>query len=113
MSMLAGSRVIFACESCGSRLIKRTSTLVHKYLRNDIYVCDNPLCGASYSGHSELTGIASPSGVPMALPSELPPTPSFLRAQMQQAWKAGKGYNQLDLLDVIDAARSSTEPPHA
>ncbi|WP_313219507.1 ogr/Delta-like zinc finger family protein [Stenotrophomonas sp.] len=103
MSAVAGGRVIFSCESCDSRLIKRTSTLVHKYLRNDIYVCDNPLCGASYSGHSELTGIASPSGVPTALPSELPPTPSFLRAQMQLAWKAGKGYIQLDLLDAIDA----------
>ncbi|WP_448132785.1 ogr/Delta-like zinc finger family protein [Stenotrophomonas rhizophila] len=113
MSAVAGVRVIFSCEACGSRLIKRTSALAHKYLRNDIYVCENPLCGACYSGHSELTGIASPSGVPMALPSELPPTPSFLRAQMQKAWRADRGCGQLDLLDAIDAARSGTETPSA
>ncbi len=113
MSVIAGGRAIFCCEACGSRLIKRTSALAHKYLRNDIYVCDNPLCAASYSGHSELTGIASPSGVPMALPSELPPTPSFLRAQMQQAWKTESGCPQLDLLDAIDAASGCTEPPTA
>ena len=59
-----GRKVVFSCEACGSRLVKRTSWLNHPFLRNDIYVCDNPTCGASYSGHTELTGIASPSGIP-------------------------------------------------
>ena len=109
MSGPLGGRAVFSCEACGSRLIKRTSSLAHKFLRNDAYVCENPLCGASYSGHSELTGIASPSGVPKALPSELPPTPGFLRAQLQQAWKQERGRNQLDMLDLLDAVEASAE----
>lgn len=96
-------RAVFSCKACGSLLIKRTSSLAHKFLRNDAYVCENPLYGASYSGHSELTGIARPSGVPRALPSELPPTPGFLRAQLHQAWKQDSGCNQLDLLDAVEA----------
>jgi len=103
-----GRRAVFCCEFCGTALIKRTSSLQHKYLRNDMYVCDNPLCGATFSGHSELTGVASPTGVPDAIASELPPTPSFLRSQLHQQWKADRGIDQLDLLDAIEAA--STEP---
>lgn len=113
MSDVAGGRVIFSCETCKSKLIKRTSALVHMFLRNDIYVCENPLCCASYSGHSELTGIASPSGIPTAMPSELKPTPGFLRAQMHQAWKAGKGDIQLDLLDALEALSNCNEHPTA
>lgn len=113
MSSLLGGRAVFSCEACGSRLIKRTSSLAHKFLRNDAYVCENPLCAASYSGHSELTGIASPSGVPQALPSELPPTPGLLRAQLNQAWKQDKGCIQLDLLDAVDAATEHGTQHHA
>lgn len=109
MTAPPGGRVVFSCEACGNRLIKRTSSLAHKFLRNDAYVCENPLCGASYSGHSELTGIASPSGVPRALPSELPPTPGFLRAQLHQAWKQDRGYIQLDMLDLLDAVEAAAE----
>jgi len=108
-----GGRAVFSCEACGSRLIKRTSSLAHKFLRNDAYVCENPVCCASYSGHSELTGIASPSGVPRALPSELPPTPGFLRAQLHQAWKQDRGCNQLDLLDAVEAATEHGAQDHA
>ncbi|WP_342749450.1 ogr/Delta-like zinc finger family protein [Xanthomonas pisi] len=68
------------CEACSARLIKRTSVLAHKFLRHDSYLCENPKCGATYTGHSELTGIASPSGVPTSH-SDLPPTPAYKRAQ--------------------------------
>ena len=90
-------RVVFACEACGSRLVKRTSYLAHQFLRHDTYVCDNPLCAASYSGHTELTGIASPTGVPGALPSELPPTPAFERAQAQAVYRQQLQDAQLEL----------------
>lgn len=80
-------RVVFSCEACGSRLVKRTSCLSHKFLRHDTYVCDNPVCAASYSGHTELTGIASPSGVPGAGPSELPATPAYERARALEVYR--------------------------
>ena len=57
-------RVVFTCEACGGVLIKRTSYLSHQHLRHDTYVCDNPVCSASYTGHTELTGIASPAACP-------------------------------------------------
>ncbi|TAA26555.1 ogr/Delta-like zinc finger family protein [Pseudoxanthomonas winnipegensis] len=104
MSAQPGHRVVFSCEACGHALKKRTSSLEHRFLRKDVYVCENPLCGASYSGHSELTGIASPSGVPEANPSELPPTPGFERAKLQQAWKESRGDSQLDLLSTSNGA---------
>lgn len=71
--MFGRKKIVFRCEACSARLIKRTSFLAHKFLRHDSYVCENPMCGATYTGHSELTGIASPSGVPTSH-SELPPT---------------------------------------
>lgn len=95
-------KVVFSCEACDSPLFKRTSYLAHRYLRQDTWVCDNPLCGATYTGHSELTGIASPSGMPSAC-SELPPTPGYLRAAAMRAYRESVGERQLDLL-------SGTEP---
>ncbi len=106
-----GRRAVFCCEYCGNALIKRTSCLQHKYLRNDVYVCENPLCGASFSGHSELTGVASPSGIPDSIASDLPPTASFLRTQLHQAWKADRGIDQLDLLDAIEALKDAPTAP--
>lgn len=106
-----GRRAVFCCEYCGNALIKRTSCLQHKYLRNDVYVCENPLCGASFSGHSELTGVASPSGIPDSIASDLPPTASFLRTQLHQAWKADRGIDQLDLLDAIEALKDAPPAP--
>ena len=90
-------KVVFSCPCCGAPLIKRTSYLTHQFLRHDTYVCDNPLCAASYSGHTELTGIASPTGVPGALPSELPPTPAFERAQAQAVYRQQLQDAQLEL----------------
>ncbi|WDN32240.1 hypothetical protein LL916_22415 [Xanthomonas oryzae] len=55
------------------------------------------MCGATYTGHSELTGIASPSGVQTAH-SELPPTPAFERALALQAFRESVGDRQLDLI---------------
>ncbi|AKN93834.1 hypothetical protein IXO493_008630 [Xanthomonas oryzae pv. oryzae] len=95
--MFCRKKVVFSCEACGSRLIKRTSSLAHKYLRHDSYVCENPMCGATYTGHSELTGIASPSGVQTAQ-SELPPTPALERALALQAFRESVGDRQLDLI---------------
>lgn len=90
-------RVVFCCEACGAALVKRTSYLNHKFLRHDAYVCDNPVCGATYIGISELTHLSSPSGIPEALASELPPTPAMLRAEMVRAWRAQAANDQGDL----------------
>lgn len=97
--MFGRKKVVFRCEACGGPLIKRTSYLAHQFLRHDSYVCENPMCGATYTGHSELTGIASPSGIPSAA-SELPPTPSYERARALQAYREAAGDRQLDLLSA-------------
>ena len=96
----ARRKVVFSCEACGSPLIKRTSYLSHRFLRHDTYCCDNPVCGATYSGHTELTGIASPTGVPDAPPSDLPPTPAYLRAIATDAYRQAAQQRQMELLDV-------------
>lgn len=89
-------KVVFRCEACESSLIKRTSVLTHRYLRQDTYVCENPVCGATYSGHSELTGIASPSGMPSAH-VELPPTSAYQRALALRAFRESKPDQKIDL----------------
>ena len=96
-------RVVFSCEACGGVLIKRTSCLSHKHLRHDTYVCDNPVCSASYTGHTELTGIASPSGMPHARPSDLPPSPAYARNLALRAYRQAQADPQLDLLDTAAA----------
>jgi len=101
MSAPTSSRATFCCEACDTALIKRTSRLQHRHLRTDIWICPNPLCSASYSGNSELISIVSPSGIPEAPPSELPPTPGYERALLQMAWKLEHGPRQLDMLDAI------------
>lgn len=101
-------KVVFSCPCCGAPLIKRTSYLTHQYLRHDTFVCDNPVCGASFSGHTELTHIASPSGMPEAGPCDLPPTPTLLRNQALEAYRADQQDRQLDLLGA--ANDPSNEP---
>lgn len=79
----AGRRAVFSCPTCSYVLVKRTSYLTHQFLRHDTYVCSNPLCSAAFSGHSELTAIASPSGIPGAQPCDLPETDRARRARDQ------------------------------
>lgn len=93
-------KAIFTCEVCRSRLIKRTSALLHPHLRHDLYICSNPLCSASYSGHTELTGIASPSGVPNAPASDLPPTPAYERALAERSLREAVNGLQPDIFDA-------------
>lgn len=99
-------KVVFSCPACRAPLIKRTSYLTHQYLRHDTFVCENPVCGASYSGHTELTGIASPSGMPDAAPCDLPPTPAYQRAKALEIYRQSRDDVQLDLL------ADSGEIPH-
>lgn len=75
----SGGRAVFTCPVCSSKLLKRTSWIEHRYLRRDIYCCINPVCNASFSGTSELTHIASPSGMPDCRECDLPPSPLYLR----------------------------------
>ena len=113
-------RATFSCEACETPLVKRTSRLQHRHLRADVWVCQNPLCGASYVGHSEIISIASPSGVPDAPACDLPPTPAYQRAILQMQWKMEHGSRQLDLLDAIaivstakdDLAPDEDSPSH-
>ncbi|HDS1368456.1 TPA: ogr/Delta-like zinc finger family protein [Stenotrophomonas maltophilia] len=99
MSAVMGQRAIFTCDACGTPLTKRTSALQHRHLRTDAYVCQNPVCGATYTGHSELTSISSPSGMPNAPACELPQTPGYERALLLQRWKEDRGEMQLDWID--------------
>ncbi len=100
MSMqVSQGKAVFHCEACNSRLVKRDSSLLHKHLRQDLYVCSNPLCSASYSGHTEITGIASPSGKPNAPASDLPPTTAYQRAMHERSLRAAQNQNQLDIFD--------------
>lgn len=92
-------KAVFRCEACNERLVKRTSFLAHKFLRQDAWVCPNPMCGAAYTGHSELTAIASPSGMDNA-DSELPLTPAAHRARFLQAHREAQDERQLDLLSA-------------
>lgn len=111
MSSPTSSRATFSCEACDTPLLKRTSRLQHRHLRSDVWVCQNPLCGATYAGISELTSIASPSGIPDAPACELPPTPGYTRALLQMQWKMEHGNRQLDMLDaiaVVEGARVDT-----
>jgi len=103
----SSSRATFSCEACDTPLLKRTSRLQHRHLRSDVWVCQNPLCGATYAGNSELTSIASPSGMPDAPASELPPTPGYTRALLQMQWKLEHGSRQLDMLDAIEFVEAS------
>ncbi|HIE5511686.1 MULTISPECIES: ogr/Delta-like zinc finger family protein [Stenotrophomonas] len=100
MSAVVGQRAIFTCDVCGTPLTKRTSALQHRHLRTDAYVCQNPVCGATYVGHSELTSISSPSGMPNAPACELPQTPGYERALLLQRWKEDRGNVQLDWIDA-------------
>jgi len=109
MTALTGTRATFSREACETPLVKRTSRLQHRHLRTDVSVCQNPLCGASYVGHSELISIASPSGVPDAPACELPPTPMCQRAILQMHWKIEHGSRQLDLLDAIAIVTSAKD----
>jgi hypothetical protein len=103
-------KVVFSCPACRAPLIKRTSYLTHQYLRHDTFVCENPVCGATYSGHTELTGIASPSGMPDATPCDLPPTPGYQRAKALEVYRQSRDDGQLDLL--ADSGETSLEPAH-
>lgn len=106
MSVMAVHRAVFSCDACGTPLTKRTSALQHRHLRTDAYVCQNPLCGATYTGHSELTSISSPSGMPNAPACELPQTPGYERALLLQRWKQDRGDIQMDWIDA------PAPPPH-
>lgn len=92
-----GIRAKFRCTACGGLLVKRTSSLTHPHLRHDTYVCDNPICSACYSGITELTGIASPSGMPNARPVELPPTPAYPRNLALKVYQQAKSGPQCSL----------------
>lgn len=102
VALVARRKATFLCPFCRSALYKRTSQLAHQFLRNDVFVCDNPLCSASFNAHTELTHLASPSGIPHALPCELPETPHLMRAKLQRAYRAESESRQLNLLDTCE-----------
>jgi hypothetical protein len=97
MSMRPAGKHYFLCPFCASRLIKRSSWLVHPLLRSEVYQCDRADCGASFNASAELTHIASTTGLPDAPPSPLPPTPKFLRALAHQAYLARNSRSSLSL----------------
>ncbi|MCC7632562.1 hypothetical protein IEN52_00330 [Stenotrophomonas rhizophila] len=70
-------------------------------MRHDSFNCTNPVCSAAFTGHTELTGVASPSGLPHARPSDLPPSPAHAREIAQRAHRMQQNGNQPDLLDAL------------
>nr|WP_312455918.1 ogr/Delta-like zinc finger family protein [Stenotrophomonas pavanii] len=111
MSGPVGKRAVFTCDACGTPLTKRTSALQHRHLRTDAYVCQNPMCGATYTGMSELTSIASPSGLPNAPACELPPTPGYERSLLQQRWRQELGDAQIDWIEATECNQQECGPP--
>ncbi|EKT4070348.1 TPA: ogr/Delta-like zinc finger family protein [Stenotrophomonas maltophilia] len=97
----ARRKVVFRCPFCHSPLVKRTSHLSHDHLRHDSFNCTNPVCSAAFTGHTELTGVASPSGLPDARPTDLPPSPAYAREIAQRAHRMQHSGNQPDLLDAL------------
>ena len=113
MSPAVGQRAVFCCPACNARLVKRTSALQHPFLRTDAYVCPNPMCGATYTGSTELTHVASPSGLPNAPACELPPTPGYQRTMLQSRWKQERGGLQTDWIDAIKPNPPDGDQPSA
>lgn len=98
---------VFRCPFCGSPLVKRTSHLSHEHLRHDSYNCTDPMCSAAFTGHSELTGVASPSGLPGARPTDLPPSPAYACEVDQRPHRMHCSGNQPDLLDGLPLPANS------
>lgn len=92
----------FSCCFCGRPLIRRTSWLQHVFLRQEVYQCSEPTCGASFNATAELTHLASPTGKPDAPPCSLPETPAYLRRLAQQVNERNMATRQMHLLDDQD-----------
>ncbi|MET1080289.1 MAG: ogr/Delta-like zinc finger family protein [Pseudomonas sp.] len=92
----------FHCPFCAAPLIRRTSWLVHPFMRQENYQCDFTGCGASFQGASELTHISSPSGMPDPPRCSLPETPTFLRVMAQRVYQRNLATRQMELLDLHD-----------
>lgn len=92
-------RTQFRCPFCDTPLVRRTSWLAHIFMRQELYQCDMPVCGASFNGTTELTHIASPTGMPHAPECALPESPHYLRELARRAYKQNAGEAQMDLLD--------------
>lgn len=88
----------FVCCFCRQPLIRRTSWLQHVFLRQEVYQCSEPTCGASFNATAELTHLASPTGHPNAPACSLPETPAYLRRLAQQVHQKNLATNQMDLL---------------
>lgn len=52
------------CPDCGASLVKRSSRCEHALLSKTFLVCKNPVCGATFAGHDEITHRLSPPSQP-------------------------------------------------
>jgi hypothetical protein len=102
MSAAVGQRAVFCCPPANA-VGEAHQRVAAPFLRTDAYVCPNPMCGATYTGNSELTSVASPSGLPSAPACELPPTPGYQRTMLQQRWKQDRGEVQTDWIDSFES----------
>lgn len=103
-------KVVFQCEFCGHRLVKRTSWLQHQHLRSDVYCCTNPVCNASWVGNTELTHILSPSGLANGHASGLPEAPGFKRNAALAAHIARMAAAEGDLFIGTDTTPDTDTP---
>ncbi|WP_288472305.1 hypothetical protein [uncultured Pseudomonas sp.] len=90
----------FWCCFCGAPLVCRTSWFAHVFLRQQVFQCHFAPCSASFYAHTELTHLASPSGLPNAPACELPPSTSHLNAMARKVYENNKAIHeeQLNLL---------------
>ncbi|MES2820131.1 MAG: ogr/Delta-like zinc finger family protein [Pseudomonadota bacterium] len=66
------------CPDCGAALIKRSSKSLHPLMTTTFLVCQNLVCGATFSGTDEITHRMSPSSRPNP-EINLPDAPSVTR----------------------------------
>lgn len=54
------------CPHCGSRSVIRSSLLHTSLLRESMHICQNALCGHTFSSYTEIVRTLSPSAMPDA-----------------------------------------------
>nr|WP_314583861.1 hypothetical protein [uncultured Pseudomonas sp.] len=101
----------FWCCFCGAPLVCRTSWFAHVFLRQQVFQCHFAPCSASFYAHTELTHLASPSGLPNAPACELPPSNSHLTAMAQKVYENNEAIRE-EQLNLLQEEPEEDQQPH-
>lgn len=101
----------FWCCFCGAPLVCRTSWFAHVFLRQQVFQCHFAPCSASFYAHTELTHLASPSGLPNAPACELPPSTSHLNAMARKVYEKNKAIHE-EQLNLLQEEPEEDQQPH-